>query len=134
MVFVGDFDTPMARHANDNFERINHIPVSRPFEKGIGHGSTCHDPDGGTFGKVALAWLDWQLKGSKEGAKLFQCAKCVLCINSQRIIRKRKINRAEESCQVEQRNRRPSSDLYPKAAGESVDVGSPGVFDAPQRL
>ena len=88
----GDESDIAYANANDDFEKINHIPVFRAFEKGIGHGGTYHDPDGGAFGKVALAWLDWQLKGNKEAAKVFQGNQCSLCADSQWVTRKKKID------------------------------------------
>jgi hypothetical protein len=88
----GDESDIAYANANDDFEKINHIPVFRAFEKGIGHGGTYHDPDGGAFGKVALAWLDWQLKGSKEAAKVFQGNQCSLCADPQWVTRKKKID------------------------------------------
>ncbi|MBP5716772.1 MAG: alpha/beta hydrolase [Bacteroidales bacterium] len=44
----------------------------------VGHGGTYRQPHGGEFSVVATAWLDWQLKGSKEGAKMFLGRKCLL--------------------------------------------------------
>lgn len=88
----GDESDIAYANANDDFEKINHIPVFRAFEKGIGHGGTYHDPNGGAFGKVALAWLDWQLKRSKEAARMFQGDQCGLCIDPQWVIRKKKID------------------------------------------
>jgi hypothetical protein len=79
-------------NANDDFEKINHIPVFRAYQKGIGHGGTYHDANGGTFGKVTLAWLNWQLKGSKDAAKMFLSDKCSLCSDPQWITRKKKID------------------------------------------
>jgi hypothetical protein len=38
----------------------------------VGHGGTYREPHGGEFTVVALAWLNWQLKGDKEAAKLFK--------------------------------------------------------------
>ena len=49
-------------------------------------------PTGGTFGKVALAWLNWHLKGDKEAAKMFQGDKCKLCADPQWVTRKKKID------------------------------------------
>jgi hypothetical protein len=88
----GDESDIAYANANDDFEKINHIPVFRAFEKGIGHGGTYHDPDGGAFGKVALAWVDWQLKGNKGAAKMFQGDKCSLCADTQWVTRKKKID------------------------------------------
>jgi len=88
----GDESDIAYANANDDFEKINHIPVFRAFEKGIGHGGTYHDPDGGAFGKVTLAWLDWQLKGSKKAAKVFQGNQCSLCADPQWVTHKKKID------------------------------------------
>jgi dienelactone hydrolase len=88
----GDESDIAYANANDDYEKINHIPVFRAFEKGIGHGGTYHDSDGGAFGKVALAWLDWQLKGIKESSKVFQGNNCGLCVDKQWVARKKKID------------------------------------------
>ncbi len=85
----GDESDIAFANANDDYERINHIPVFRAYQKGVGHGGTYHDPDGGTFAKVTLAWLDWQLKGNKEAAKMFEGDKCGLCTDPQWVTRKK---------------------------------------------
>jgi dienelactone hydrolase len=93
VLYMSGDDSDIAfKNANDDFEKINHIPVFRAYQKGIGHGGTYHDTDGGTFGKVALAWLDWQLKGNKEAAKMFKGGKCSLCADPQWVIQKKKID------------------------------------------
>lgn len=54
----------------DDFKRITHVPalaVNLP----VGHGGTYNQPHGGEFAIVGRAWLDWQLKGDKEAAKMF---------------------------------------------------------------
>ena len=61
----------------DDFHRISHVPacaVNYP----VGHGGTYREPHGGEFSVVALAWLDWQLKGLKQGEKMFKGKKCDL--------------------------------------------------------
>jgi len=88
----GDESDIAYANANDDFDKINHIPVFRAYQKGIGHGGTYHDADGGTFAKVALAWLDWQLKGNREAAKMFQGDQCTLCTDSKWVIRKKRID------------------------------------------
>ena len=55
----------------DDFHKINHVPACAANFP-VGHGGTYREPHGGEFTIVALAWLDWQLKNSKEGAKMFQ--------------------------------------------------------------
>ena len=55
----------------DDFHRIDHVPAyAANFP--VGHGGTYRKPHGGEFTVVALAWLDWQLKGNQEAAKLFK--------------------------------------------------------------
>jgi len=88
----GDESDIAFANANDDFEKINHIPAFRAYQKGIGHGGTYHDADGGVFGKVALAWLNWQLKGNKEAAKMFRGDKCSLCVDPQWVICKKRID------------------------------------------
>lgn len=59
----------------DDFHRINHVPamaVNLP----VGHGGTYRQPHGGEFRFPAIAWLNWQLKGDKEAAKMFQGENC----------------------------------------------------------
>ena len=55
----------------DDFHRINHVPalaVNFP----VGHGGTYRQPHGGEFTVAALAWLQWQMKGDAEAAKMFK--------------------------------------------------------------
>ena len=61
----------------DDFHRISHVPaiaVNYP----VGHGGTYRQPHGGEFTVPALAWLDWQLKGNTEAAKMFEGNDCGL--------------------------------------------------------
>ena len=54
----------------DDFHLISHVPacaVNYP----VGHGGTYRQPHGGEFTIPALAWLNWQLKGDQEAAKMF---------------------------------------------------------------
>jgi len=54
----------------DDFHRISHVPAfAANFP--VGHGGTYREPHGGEFTVVALAWLNWQLKGDAEAAKQF---------------------------------------------------------------
>jgi hypothetical protein len=58
------------KNAMDDFSRINHVPVVMT-NLDVGHAGTYARPHGGEFTRVALAWLDWQLKGRKEASKMF---------------------------------------------------------------
>ena len=61
----------------DDFHRINHVPALA-INYPVGHGGTYRQPHGGEFTIPALAWLDWQMKGDKEAAKMFKGKKCGL--------------------------------------------------------
>ena len=54
----------------DDYRLIKHVPACIANFP-VGHGGTYRQPHGGEFSIVALAWLDWQLKGDKEAAKMF---------------------------------------------------------------
>lgn len=64
-------------NAMDDFVRINHVPVFAANYP-VGHGGTYGQPHGGEFSVVALAWLEWQLKGDKEAGSLFTGTPCGL--------------------------------------------------------
>ena len=54
----------------DDFHLIEHVPCCA-INYPVGHGGTYRQPYGGEFTIPALAWLNWQLKGDKEAAKMF---------------------------------------------------------------
>jgi len=58
------------KNAMDDFARVNHVPIVMT-NLDVGHGGTYGQPHGGEFTRVALAWLDWQLKGRTNAAKMF---------------------------------------------------------------
>ena len=55
----------------DDFHRIQHVPACAANYP-VGHGGTYRQPHGGEFTVVALAWLDWQLKGDEKAALMFE--------------------------------------------------------------
>lgn len=61
----------------DDFQRIDHVPVYA-CNLEVGHGGTYSQPFGGEYGVIATAWLDWQLKGDEEAAKMFVGDDCGL--------------------------------------------------------
>ena len=61
----------------DDFHRISHVPACAANYP-VGHGGTYRQPHGGEFTVVALAWLDWQMKGDKQAARMFQGKDCLL--------------------------------------------------------
>ncbi len=65
------------KNGMDDFHKITHVPavaVNYP----VGHGGTYRQPHGGEFSIPAIAWLNWQLKGDNESAKMFQGINCGL--------------------------------------------------------
>ena len=54
----------------DDFHRIDHVPACATNFP-VGHGGTYRQPHGGEFTIAALAWLNWQLKGDQDAAKMF---------------------------------------------------------------
>ncbi len=57
-------------NAMDDFSRISQVPVVMT-NLDVGHGGTYARPHGGEYTPVALAWLDWHLKGREEAAGMF---------------------------------------------------------------
>jgi hypothetical protein len=76
--FIGGPTDVAYPNAEDDFARIFKVPVFKA-NLNVGHGGTYRQPGGGWFGEVAVAWLDYQLKGSAEAAKWFVGRDCRLC-------------------------------------------------------
>ena len=68
-------------NAMDDFGRIDKVPVVM-VSLDVGHGGTYRQANGGEFGKAAVAWLQWQLKGDQTARKMFAGADCGFCSNS----------------------------------------------------
>jgi CubicO group peptidase (beta-lactamase class C family) len=64
-------------NAMDDFRRLQHVPIVMT-NLDVGHAGTYARPHGGEYTPVALAWLDWQLKGDESAAKMFLGADSVL--------------------------------------------------------
>jgi len=67
-------------NAMDDASRIKHVPVFLGWLP-VGHGGTFSQPNGGEWAKIAVNWLDWQLKGDKKAAEYFVGKNCTLCTN-----------------------------------------------------
>ena len=61
----------------DDFHRLVKIPAFAANYP-VGHGGTYRQEHGGEFTVPALAWLQWQLKGDQEAAKMFVGPDCGL--------------------------------------------------------
>lgn len=67
----------------DDFGRINKVPAAWVSLKGKGHEGTYFEPNGGKAAQVAVAWLNWQLRGDTEAGKSFLGDACGLCGDSE---------------------------------------------------
>lgn len=76
---TGDPSDIAFANTEDDFARIDGIPLFRAWREKTGHGGTYRQPNGGEFGQVAVAWLLWQLKGDTIAEKMFVGADCGIC-------------------------------------------------------
>jgi dienelactone hydrolase len=80
----GESDIAYANGKKD-FETLpKQIPIFYGVHPSVGHGGTYSQDNGGPFGKVAVAWLKWQLLGdsSAAGKGYFVGKDCTLCKDS----------------------------------------------------
>jgi len=78
-------------NGEDDFARIDKVPIAIAHFDDVGHGGTYNQPNGGEFGKVALAWLKWQLKGDETAKKMFSGPDCGLCKDTKWEYKKKKM-------------------------------------------
>ena len=76
---TGDKTDIAYENGMDDFKRITKVPAIHTYKDGVSHGGTYSQPNGGDFARVAVAMLDWQLKGEKDKSKMFLGADCGLC-------------------------------------------------------
>ena len=88
----GDSTDIAYENVNDDFRRITKVPAFRAYKDGVGHGGTYNQPNGGEFAKVAVALLQWQLKGDQEAGKMFSGANCGLCQDAKWHVQKKGMN------------------------------------------
>ncbi len=83
----GDPSDIAHNNANSGF-RIHQIDSRyfAPWEKGVGHGGTYNQPNGGEFAGIGVAWLNWQLKGDNRAALMFRGSDCGLCVNPKWVV------------------------------------------------
>ena len=87
MAYISGDATDIAfNNANADFEYVKSIPVFRAWERGVGHGGTYNQPNGGEFAGIGVAWLNWQLKGDQRAAEMFRGADCGLCVNPKWVV------------------------------------------------
>jgi hypothetical protein len=83
VLYIDGGESDMAYpNGEDDYARIDKIPIAIAHFDDVGHGGTYSQPNGGGFGKVAVAWLKWQLKGDETAKKMFSGSDCGLCKNA----------------------------------------------------
>jgi len=87
----GDPQDIAFQNAEADFEHLTKIPAFRAYERGVGHGGTYREPNGGEFSGIATAWLNWQLKGDQRAALMFRGSDCGLCVNPKWVVRSKNI-------------------------------------------
>ncbi|HEY0962458.1 MAG TPA: hypothetical protein VGE69_08880 [Pseudomonadales bacterium] len=65
-------------NALDDASRIKHVPVFLGWLP-VGHGGTFSQANGGDWAKIAVNWLDWQLKGDASAGEWFKGGDCGYC-------------------------------------------------------
>jgi len=62
------------------------------WRNNLTHLGTYRVADGGELAPIAVAWLDWQLKGDQTAARMFKGTSCGLCVNSHWHVQKKNMN------------------------------------------
>jgi dienelactone hydrolase len=76
-------------NANDDFQRLGRVPAFRAYRKMTGHGGTYGEVNGGDFGKVAVAWLNWRLKDDADAGRMFLGPRCGLCTDPKWVVKRK---------------------------------------------
>lgn len=90
-VIGGETDVAYA-NSQDDFRRIDRVPVFVANLIGVGHGGTYWQPNGGKAAATVVAWLDWQLRGDMKAARAFIGSDCALCRDPSWAIQKKRID------------------------------------------
>ena len=77
-------------NGSDDFARIDHVPAAL-VNLPVRHGGTFGKPYGGAVAKVALDWLEWQLRGDMTAGRTFTGPACRLCVSPGYTIERKKI-------------------------------------------
>ena len=87
LFFLGGESDIVWKYEVASFERVKApaMLVSRE----LGHGGMFNEPHGGEVAKLAVAWLQWRLRGDRSGAKVFAGPDCALCRDPAWTVRKK---------------------------------------------
>lgn len=90
LFIVGGESDVLWQEANQSFASVEGIPAAL-VTSDVGHGGTFDQPHGGIAARIALDWLEWQLRGDKKSASTFVGPGCGLCAMAGWEIRKKNI-------------------------------------------
>jgi dienelactone hydrolase len=82
-------------NAEADFVEINHVPIFKASRE-AGHGLTLRDAQGGVYGKAAIDWLQWQLRGDAAAAASFKGPSCGLCADPAWAVEKKLIDQEQQ--------------------------------------
>jgi dienelactone hydrolase len=92
VLYIDGGESDMAYpNGEDDYARIDKVPIGIAHLDGAGHGGTYAQPNGGEFAKVAVAWLKWQLKKDETAKKMFSGSDCGLCKDTKWDYKKKKM-------------------------------------------
>lgn len=80
---MGDKTDIAYENGLDDFNRITKVSAIHLSRDGVGHGGTYSQPNGGEFGRVAVAMLNWRLKGDTQSSRMFLGENCGFCQDKQ---------------------------------------------------
>lgn len=89
----GDAQTDVAFYAAEsNARTLAKVPVFQAWQDGMTHLGTYGQANGGFFGTLGVAWLDWQLKGDNRAGRMFTGSDCAMCQDKSWHVFKARIN------------------------------------------
>jgi dienelactone hydrolase len=80
--------------ARADFDAISGVPIFYAWRDGLAHLGTFRQQNGGELGRIAVAWLDWQLRRDPQAARMFKGADCTLCRDATWHVQKKGIDSA----------------------------------------
>lgn len=90
LMLVGGENDIVWRYALDTFEKFADTPVFFGSHD-TGHQGTLDQPYGGEDARIAVDWLEWNLRGDKKAEKTFAGEDCRLCISTAWTVRQKNL-------------------------------------------
>ena len=93
LIVTGDprYDVAFYEGLGD-FEALDKPKVFYAWRNNMTHLGTYRQTDGGELSPIAVAWLDWQLKGDTKAGQMFTGKNCGLCTNKHYHVQKKNMN------------------------------------------